>query len=488
MNPTSGGYPVHCKKMALSNGLMDGRAQVGFGPRALVPGDTFLDLAFEFRVSILRLFYFSIFQIPEYRLFATSNTSSTIMSLSYNISYPSIIGCISNFFHGIPGCSSEFPITVILPSGDVIDYETISGGFYPAAGNVYPQNATNSFAEGLVNFFNTDIHIDTAGGHCSFKSETGVLASSAISLTFNTEIVNYCFIPYFSALDYTPSTGGPRLTHDILHDNIDTTLSRTRFDVIVGWPTDTIHYPELAHFETECFQHLEERNDAVAGYDNASYLNREIGDFQMFLDNLWINRPALFQATQQIYAGNHQSPFYNYPDIHPSTRLIGMFSKNNKFIDDSLGGDVVFKSGKEIRLEAGFEARKGCRFWAHIATEDTCHLPWDSFQSARPVFRSFWQDIQDEKKPDIPVNISQPAKFIVYPNPSQNLFYITLPGNEKAQASLYNAFGEEITNFDISGLNQFTIDAAKYKLTNGIYLLIVYTKEKTYKDKLVVNH
>ena len=95
----------------------------------------------------------------------------------------------------------------------------------------------------------------------------------------------YAFIPRNSALDYTVPTGGG-LDYDITSATVAANMSRTPFDVIVGgfnyW------HPGL-------------RADLVSdAYIDATYLNREIGDQDMYLDNIDINRKGIYQAEKTI--------------------------------------------------------------------------------------------------------------------------------------------------------------------------------------------
>jgi hypothetical protein len=76
----------------------------------------------------------------------------------------------------------------------------------------------------------------------------------------------------------------------------------------------------------------------------------------------------------------------------------------------------------------------------------------------------------------------------VYPNPSQSLFYVTVPPSLQTNVELYNVFGEKIVNFEISNAKQFVIDAGIYNLSNGMYYLVVRTNVRTYTEKLIFNH
>lgn len=77
----------------------------------------------------------------------------------------------------------------------------------------------------------------------------------------------------------------------------------------------------------------------------------------------------------------------------------------------------------------------------------------------------------------------------VYPNPSHDLFFIKPEGidSETINVSLVNMFGKTISIFTIKNQQQFTIDANKYTLKPGLYLLVVEADNKALTQKLIVN-
>jgi hypothetical protein len=68
LNPASGGYPVHCKKVALCNGLIDSARQVGFHNRILQPGDKYVDGSMSVKEKFLGLFKTELLDRPVYSL------------------------------------------------------------------------------------------------------------------------------------------------------------------------------------------------------------------------------------------------------------------------------------------------------------------------------------------------------------------------------------------------------------------------------------
>ena len=213
----------------------------------------------------------------------------------------------------------------------------------------------------------------------------GVLNPLNLGLTVDNYIDHFCFIPRFSALDYHPLFPALPADHDIRTlDPIDTIVSRIPFDVAVGWYTN-IFYPYFNYPYGDNSYHLTVRNDITVPYDVVSpisWIDREVGDDVMNLDNLWINQKAQFHVHDSIIAGYSENPYYIYPN--QSSSNIAMYSKQAKFIVDSIGGDVTFKAGDKIVLKNGFIAKQGSRFHAVIDSDYICTISEGSLTFVLP--------------------------------------------------------------------------------------------------------
>ena len=155
---------------------------------------------------------------------------------------------------------------------------------------------------------------------------------------------------------------------------------------------------------------------------------------------------------------------------------------------------MEFKADSEIRLEPGFAAWHGSKFWAHIADQHICNADYSELTTA-PVARTGGTHYIDNE-PALNTtattqainNTSNQDFYGVYPNPSADVFNVQFPGPDKYNIAIYNGIGEKLANFDISNQKQFVFDPADYNLSNGIYLMVMVTRDKTYREKLVVNH
>jgi len=218
----------------------------------------------------------------------------------------------------------------------------------------------------------------------------------------------------------------------------------------------------------------------------SSWLNREVGDDVMNLDNLWINRKAQFHVRDSIIAGYSESPYYEYPDIIPSYVITAMYSKQADFLVDSIGGDVTLKAGHRIILQNGFKAKQRSRFHAVLDSDVICTLPYSALESPPPFIPGNTNDSANVQKNLI---INKIASLKVYPNPSTRIFNVLLPDtvNGQINVEVLNTFSKIICNFTIGNCNSFSIDAAKYGLAKGLYMLKVQYEDKVYTAKLMVN-
>jgi hypothetical protein len=477
MNPASGGYPVHCKKMALTNALIDSGRQVGIANRILQPLDTHLDMDLKLGIRILRLFYRPSYEL-SIQFKANPDGSGNIMQNG--------IGKFTyfNFWCGFKklifkehSCnlfahSDSFNATVNF----VKPYDVMPGGTQPSVGGTFTSLKEKHKHLNLF-IFAYDFHTDPFHGNVLVSFNYGTFNPKVFSFTASSQIVNFDFMPMYSALDYhVPNSSFP-LDHDILHDDINVTLSRTPFDVIVG-EYQSGSYPQLGTDYAQNFEHLNMRSDVIPT-TSLTYLTREIGDEVLYLDNLNINRKGMFEAKNNILAGNNENPFYDYPVNKPgNTPSTGMFSKQGGFINDS-AGDIELKAGSEIRLQAGFESKSGSKLWVHIAPEHTCDLSLDQLKKKSPSAIEKDEQSEDSK-----------GDILIYPNPSSSLFIIklALPEQTEGKATLLNELGQVMSTQVIpAGSDQLSIDAGRQAFSNGVYILIVQYKDKILKEKLILN-
>jgi hypothetical protein len=491
------GFLNHCKTVAISNALIDSSRQAAFGPRVMLAGDTLVGLDFGLKISLFEgLVTFAAFNM-DMRLLTNPNGTGAIMSggVTYNFFNPAT--CLLHLLKirvgsFLPPCNSVFTIPYPNTTAANVKCLDILPGGYIAAWNqldLHTQTFSLSSLTGLA-----ALPIDFIWSKTDHSLLAGVdvdliFARADLDITINSSAPNFCFIPQFSALDYRPPVGVAP-DHDIMHDNIDTTMHRVRCDLIVGYWRDTIdtpHYPSVENFlDVNNAPHQNYRNDNI-GTNNETWINREIGDKEMHLDNHWLNRPALFEAHDSVTAGIRESKYYLYEGRTTYARLGsgGLISKDSGFIVDSAGGDVTFKSQGEIRLRNGFEARKGCNFDAVIDSVHECSLTKGQYTSVFPGISQI-PDMTNENH-DATANMPNDQKgFWLAPNPAASTVTIHCPLEKGAgKILLLNELGQIIRRFDTSKVDN-TLDISA--ILPGLYMVVAETGQRVFWQKLIITH
>src|SRR5690606_27984660 len=303
----------------------------------------------------------------------------------------------------------------------------------------------------------------------------------------SSDFPEHCFVPLQSALDYSDAASPLSPYHNIISNPVSVNMSRTFGHVLVGWRTRASCYQSTGsrfwnYYKGEACKnadHMQWRKDYLTSVSEyaSNYLAREIGDEFMYLDNMNLNREAIYEAKNTLSAGNDESLLYFYP-THGSLSGVtwdGMHSDDQNFIIDSFGiGTVEFTAGNEIKLRTGFESRRHSRFWAHIDTFPYCLLTFielggDSLSIVATDNTSFVEVLNDPH-----------AELVIYPNPSEGNFTLKSIGTEITHCLLTDTKGA-IINSEIPINNPQQLDLDCRFLSNGIYLLKVYTSDNTYR-------
>jgi hypothetical protein len=82
------------------------------------------------------------------------------------------------------------------------------------------------------------------------------------------------------------------------------------------------------------------------------------------------------------------------------------------------------------------------------------------------------------------VNIDLKGKFLVYPNPTNEYFYVSFPnGIEKAEIKLYNSIGQKISEKDLNSSNLISME----NLTSGVYFYKIVSNSLIQSGKIIKN-
>ncbi len=368
LNPNTGGYPEQVKMVAISNGLLTGERQLGLDDNCIItPGDSYLDADLDVYQTILGLPYkgqhyeISLRSIRHGQPFYVVESGELNWGIQLQWKTKKICAppfnwpCIK---YKIPwgvkvGLVSEDSVIVEHQANNTPSYDVMPGGRLSFDGSFGldpihwgtlwnltipwfspPQSPTQCPEDTVVSI-----------------RVTGLFNSANTSIT--SQGLNFCFVPVQSALDYS---GPVQQDHDIYTESTSTKMNRTPFDVIVGEINGLNGYPQQQtssnltgnsfgfgpDFPSQNLGHVSIRNhqltdstlqnmalqgilpSQLVNNENylALYLNREIGDEAMWIENLFIDRPSLFQAEYDVVAGKHVNPYYDYANAPVQQQFI----------------------------------------------------------------------------------------------------------------------------------------------------------------------
>jgi hypothetical protein len=82
---------------------------------------------------------------------------------------------------------------------------------------------------------------------------------------------------------------------------------------------------------------------------------------------------------------------------------------------------------------------------------------------------------------------TQQAEFKVFPNPANNVLYVSLPAREQSTVLLYDAMGHQVYTTTSSD-SDLQVELPVNSLPSGVYMCKVVTKGKTLAQKIEVVH
>lgn len=352
LKPNTGGYPEFCKKLAISNGLLTREPQLNITGDAAVPGMDYLrgegSLTVRVFGSNLEL------QHADINLSSLDGTTNDFFNFQRGMRFWKIVVPTQQIVVGWCPICVKFRVPWGLPTFQ-LDYVTnnqhsrfstttqpwdvMPGGHYDISfvNNILPPNGFSEFV--------IPIQAQVIGPVPPF----GVTITTpqfninwGLDLDLTMELDRFNFIPVQSALDYQIPGQPDALAPNIYFENINTKLARTPFDIITGevnggamnglpaypqtesvlnLPRNRYRFPGMNNDHLDGIRN-HRRNDSLINSDTALYqnplyafyLNREIGEEELLLENLNMNRTALFESEYLIFAGRRLNPYYEYPN------------------------------------------------------------------------------------------------------------------------------------------------------------------------------
>jgi hypothetical protein len=202
-------------------------------------------------------------------------------------------------------------------------------------------------------------HTITGNGCVTLDSHLGINGYASVNFDYSlcSDGTRFGFVPVQSALDYG-TLGTLPLNLNLENDPalpIATKLANVAagVDVMIGWPNSITRTNNNSNFE-----HTDFRNDLIRNLTGSTstyhsctmtggdpnvqraILNLEIGDEELYLENVTLPWTADYQAEYDIHV-NERNPYYEYPSgLTPITRE-GIYSKENPFLID-ISGQATF--------------------------------------------------------------------------------------------------------------------------------------------------
>lgn len=351
-----------------------------------------------------------------------------------------------------------------------------------------------------------------------FYSNNACITNTKNKTTYGlcTDGLQFCFVPVQSALNidnglFPYGTNFQTLPPAFL-------LNQTPFDVIVGnhngfgyvdsWGNSRL--PDYIRINDN-FNHLDFRNDYIYNISNLpahnptiyekenfayyscqqnncftpkrGFLNLEIGDEELYLENFTIKRPADFQAEFQVNV-NKRNPHYTYVGIPSSPLLLnGIYSKKKPFITLPTTSPTVFYGFSDPTLSnTGFT-----------------YLPPNSLLNSyvygkqKLVFcciKFSANSVRMAQNSSTGVSVESESYFKLFPNPnSGNDLTLQFIFEEQTIAiiELFDITGRLLKSQITENSKEINFEIKDLDLQSGVYTIKVSNGNESLVQKLIIN-
>ncbi len=476
------GYPSHCKLVALSNGSLSGTAQRRFYNTTMrVPNDRLMDTGFELYARVLW------FHVPIYggNLRILTNPNGQGQIYQQNLGRWGIR--LKFYWFGVKLITGYNSVTNRSEFADVLPICTSAGGYFDRGLETVIGNSTfnNSWALSKYTLFNLFAYSTGSDGNgCwNFSAHVGIngFASVNTNIWACSDGFHFCFVPVQSALDYGVLGVSPPLLHDIENDPLATKLASSPFDVMSGIASTEPFpiMPNMSHLyikyeDNEGF--LMSSNFGYAACGGSIYghwLNREIGDEVLYLDNF----EAAWNSTYESYDWlivNGANPAYN------GGTLDGIYSRSDPFTH----------AAAIPPLHSTFSCDATIHFPPPTYHYSVSGLPPSEYTIIQTngfnccnQYRFAASELPGEES------------MTIYPNPvdGTHVLAIDLVATSEApvELSVIDFTGRvmkqsTLTDNAVPGKQTFTVPLGELQLAPGVYMVRVKTGNSEFQRKLIV--
>ena len=502
---TLGGHPQFCKTIALSNGAMNGNGQTRAYDGALrQANDELLKFDSKIFVRVLGI------KIPLFGAKLDMKTNPDGDGLVYKREAGTWKIRVKVYWFGIkitaqldswlnkeeyartqPICTNQGGIIIggVQPGNRAFDKEW--------------SNENDPFYDGFL--FKVKRSNDGNGTY-EFLTTVGVpwLANLNLEAKIYSDGFHFNFIPTASALDFNTSS----FNTNIEDMPISAMMNSTPFDIIAGihssLPSNTgTELRNIRRFnrhhgnvENRIIRPAPNTTDAGTYYSvhmscteftngegNPVYvLNREIGDDKMWLENLNLNRNALFESEYDIHL-NARNPYYVYPSqTGTNFTVAGFYSNENPFQYVGDNGWATFK-WDPVNTPSGIGLDEQPPYLVDFdnieAPLEICCVDYSGEYRIRPNVKK----MPDEK-----------GKISIFPNPttkSEITLNFVFPKEGDFEMQIYDIYGRLIHTRAVSYPHAYLqrdvdVDLSSLSMSSGIYLVTATNMQYKVHKKFVI--
>ncbi|MCC6252292.1 MAG: T9SS type A sorting domain-containing protein [Bacteroidia bacterium] len=511
-----GNYPQFCKKMAVSNGALNGEMQTKF--------NSFTDRAandrlFDFETELYaRILWFVKVPILGADLDLRTNPNGQGQIVQFNAGTWGIR--IKFYWFGarlITGYNTLFNISEYA---DAQPYCVNSGGYMDDKLDGVVGQSSNAGVDWnlsrywLLNLASFRSGSDGAGcwnsqAHVGFEG----FASANYNLSICSDGMHFGFIPLQSALDYG-TLGSPSLNFDFetdIDNNLANIDNNTPFDIIVANGSgDTfgdlglgfhnlnqshlyVKYRNRDCFLSTQFDYRSCNNASVCDGIFGHWVNREIGDEILFLDNLDCSRNSTYEAVFELFVNTFNNPWYRYTNGMAGAPRPGFYSKSNPFIiRDNVNADFRYdfpSHNPPFTINYIFNP-------SPFQGSSPYNGTWTQNNSAPIVCTNCFDFGKKEDEPLKKIyseKVKEKSAVSFYPNPSTGLIYLNYSfiQDGKVTIEFKDLFGRLVYSRNIEkGNNSKTISTIvnlkEENIPSGIYFISVSNGIEIITNKLII--
>jgi hypothetical protein len=490
-----GNYPRYCKTIAMSNGSMAGANQTNdYNGASRVANDDLLSFNSNTYLNVLGL------KIPiinaDLQLKTNPNGTAQVYHINagtfgikiklkwwgikVTIGYGSIIQSNSRIITGGDG--------ICVRSGGVIGGFFKSGstgiamasGIQSALGRIFQDynTITNNYNGSYdvhsqwtqSGWFGDNAHIISQGLHWNFVPTTSALDYNTTNLSYNVEADGFA-IPSNNPFDAV--TG------------IYTSCNESGAEIMSFFP----EYNQNRHHQTirndlltidgsvssNPARAITYKGDACTDSQQVQFLNREIGDDELWLNNYNLKYTARFVPELSMHV--EQSPYLNYSGQIPAAQRRGIYTKTNPMSVIS-PGFAQFNYNPYATLVPGVFTN----VYLSSAQYSLTRYPWD-------ICCLSGQRLANTQAGSMVAEANNNS-LLIYPNPnaSNSMFNIDIMAQEQGNLVITDIVGKILFVKPITiGANTLSVSKGELNLSAGMYIVSLQLNTNTLTQKLIIN-